>query len=945
MGKSFLQELAERLLERYSGDLSRLIILFPSLRARTFFNSALAALSSRPVWQPKWMSVDELMERASGLVRGERIRLISELYKIYVKYHPTETFDKFYFWGEMLIADFDLIDKYQVDASQLLRNLEDIKELEADVSYLTPEQLRIISFWKSIGDSDSLSEQKQRFLKIWRSLPMIYTEFRARLASLGFAYTGMIYRTAVERIARGDEVDLPKGRYVVAGFNALSSSEKRLFDYLSHSDEGAEFYWDYDSYYTQNRWHEAGEFMRENIVSFPATESISTDNFTKIDKQIRSIACVSNVVQCKYAAELLERLGAESLDKRTAIVLTDENMLVPMLHSLPESVDKVNVTMGYPLKITLVNSLIERLVELQSHGRVRGDVAVFYHVDVLGLLSHPYVADSVGKDAKRLYDHIVANRMVSIEETLFADNDILKVIFSKRDSWQQMAKYLLEVLTALGDVIAESDKTNCEYINIAYDEISKMMLAVERCEINPSVEVFISLVRRHLQSVTIPYEGEPLEGVQIMGILETRNVDFENVIILSMTDTSFPSDKTGQPSFIPYNLRAAYGLPTPEQHEAMYAYYFYRLIQRAKSVSMLYCSRADDKSTGECSRYIYQLEYESPYPIEKLSVGVDLGVEEVAPIVVEKGDYEQQMLARYLAPDEEHSLSPTALFRYIECPLKFYLHSVAKLKPQDEISDTIDALTFGNILHETMQELYTPLVGVKNPMSAISKLRKRQIVEEAVNRTIARLLHGGKSLDDRELSGDTILVRDIIVKYIMRGILRYDSSVEGFTITGLEDEVKCRYPISSGRNVNLSGRADRIDTLPDGTLQIIDYKSGNVPHLEFNGVSNLFTGAANERISNIFQTLLYSMMLHRTEGVESLPTLYFASKMLAEDYSPKLCDKMADCFVERYSDYAEEFERELSSALEQLFNYDEPFRQTEDVDMCKYCDFKSICRR
>ena len=685
--------------------------------------------------------------------------------------------------------------------------------------------------------------------------------------------------------------------------------------------------------------------MRENIVSFPATESISTDNFTKIDKQIRSIACVSNVVQCKYAAELLERLGAESLDKRTAIVLTDENMLVPMLHSLPKSVDKVNVTMGYPLKITLVNSLIERLVELQSHGRVRGDVAVFYHVDVLGLLSHPYVADSVGKDAKRLYDHIVANRMVSIEETLFVDSDILKVIFSKRDSWQQMAKYLLEVLTALGDVIAESDKTNCEYINIAYDEISKMMLAVERCEINPSVEVFISLVRRHLQSVTIPYEGEPLEGVQIMGILETRNVDFENVIILSMTDTSFPSDKTGQPSFIPYNLRAAYGLPTPEQHEAMYAYYFYRLIQRAKSVSMLYCSRADDKSTGECSRYIYQLEYESPYPIEKLSVGVDLGVEEVAPIVVEKGDYEQQMLARYLAPDEEHSLSPTALFRYIECPLKFYLHSVAKLKPQDEISDTIDALTFGNILHETMQELYTPLVGVKNPMSAISKLRKRQIVEEAVNSTIARLLHGGKSLDDRELSGDTILVRDIIVKYIMRGILRYDSSVEGFTITGLEDEVKCRYPISSGRNVNLSGRADRIDTLPDGTLQIIDYKSGNVPHLEFNGVSNLFTGAANERISNIFQTLLYSMMLHRTEGVESLPTLYFASKMLAEDYSPKLCDKMADCFVERYSDYAEEFERELSSALEQLFNYDEPFRQTEDVDMCKYCDFKSICRR
>jgi hypothetical protein len=265
--------------------------------------------------------------------------------------------------------------------------------------------------------------------------------------------------------------------------------------------------------------------------------------------------------------------------------------------------------------------------------------------------------------------------------------------------------------------------------------------------------------------VTIPYEGEPLEGVQIMGILETRNIDFENVVLLSMTDNNFPSDKTGQSSFIPYNLRAAYGLPTPEQHEAMYAYYFYRLIQRAENVSMLYCSRADDKSTGECSRYIYQLEYESPYPIHKLSVGVDLGVENVAPISVAKHGYEQ-ILGRYLSPNSGKSLSPTALFRYIECPLKFYFHSIAELEPQEEISDTIDALTFGNILHLTMQNLYTKLLNKENPMADISALRKPKIIGDAVDDTLVELL----KVDKKSFSGDTILVKDIIVKYIMRGI-------------------------------------------------------------------------------------------------------------------------------------------------------------------------------
>jgi ATP-dependent helicase/DNAse subunit B len=375
----------------------------------------------------------------------------------------------------------------------------------------------------------------------------------------------------------------------------------------------------------------------------------------------------------------------------------------------------------------------------------------------------------------------------------------------------------------------------------------------------------------------------------------------------------------------------------------MYAYYFYRLVQRAKSVSMLYCSRADDKSTGECSRYIYQLEYESPYKITHQSVGVDLSADSVEPIVVAKGEQEQQILSRYLEPGGKHSLSPTALFRYIECPMKFYLHSVAKLKPKEEISDTIDALTFGSILHLSMQELYTEFKDKPNPMAEIKKKCKRATIEAVVDKTIHDVLH----VDKASFSGDTILVRDIIIKYIMRGIMRYDAdNTTGFTIVGLEKEVACSYPITDGRSVNISGIADRIDILPNSNkIQIIDYKSGNTPHLEFNGLNNLFRGTARERISNIFQTLLYAMILYRTEQHESMPTLYFASKMLNADYSPMILDKQNNKHIECYSSYAHEFESELTAVLDELFDFSTPFKQTDDSNACTYCDFKTICQR
>lgn len=945
---SFQTELATTLIRRHSGDLSKLVLLFPSLRARTFFNDALTALVDKPLWQPSWSTIDELMERGSGLVRGERIRLITELFKVYVKHHPSEKLDKFYFWGDMLISDFDMIDKYMVDADMLLRNIKDIKEIESDVSYLTPEQERILmNFWNSVGPETSLTEHKRQFLIVWNSLPVIYKEYREVLFKLGIGYPGMIYRATAERIKHGEELDLPQKRYVLAGFNALSKSEEILFQYLAHRECGAEFYWDYDSYYVANRENEAGKFLRGNLSQFPATEHISHDNFAAQDKNINVTACTSNIVQVKHVAEILKSLPKEELDRRTAIVLTDESLLIPLLHALPKEVESVNVTMGYPLKTTLAYTLIERLITLQAHGRNSDDgTTKFYHADVTGLLSHPYIVDRCKEQCTKHLRDINSNRIISVDAARFADDELLNIVFScKYDKWNELSQYIIKVVSALIDTHDGRDIEQMEYLHISLTELRKTANSLYNCDIELPLDVYTSLLRRHLQSVTIPFEGEPIEGVQIMGILETRNIEFKNVIILSMTDANFPGNRTEQPSFIPYALRLAYNMPTPEEHEAMYAYYFYRLIQRAERVDMLYCSRADEKSTGERSRYIYQLEYESPFKIDKKSVGVDLKLEDIEPISIQKGDKEMALLNRYLQDKSGYSLSPTALFRYIECPLKFYLATIAHIKTPDELSDKIDALTFGNILHETMQLLYTPFVGKQEANEHIKKLKDEALVERSVDSIIGKLLLNNESATKADFTGDTLLVRDIIIKYIYEGILEYDSSRDEFKIVGLEKDVDCKYPINNNRFVNLSGRADRIDELSDGTLQIIDYKSGNRPHLECSSIESLFTGTPIERISNIFQTLLYSMMLQRKHNTESCPSLYYASKMFSKEYSPLIVDKSTDKYIERYSHVATEFENHLNIALEELFNPDIPFTQVEDVDACNYCDYKKICRR
>ncbi len=946
--KSFVHEVAQCLYGRYGDDISSLSILFPSRRARLFFNDALSEIAERPLWQPEWLSLDELMSEISGLKIGDRTRLIAELYKIYSRYH-NEPFDKFYFWGEMLLADFDMVDKYRIPADQLFANVVDIKELEADLSYLSPEQLQIVSaFWRNITEGASLTEEKRRFLAVWRTLAPIYHEYREQLKALGIAYAGMVYRAAADMIDEGRAVLAKPRRYVIAGFNALSVCENRLLKFLATAAD-AEFFWDYDSYYTQNPEQEAGMFLRDNIVNFPSREKISHENFRN-KKRVMSISAISNVAQCKYVAEILRELAAEGvLDKQTAIVLTDENLLEPLLHSLPEELGKVNVTMGYPLRQTLAYSLVERLLELQRHSRLdREGRSQFYYVDIMGLLRHPYIADAAPEEVQTLLTEMNKKRRMMFEGDMLANGELLSALFRRVEEWKTLSTYLQEVIAQVAYAPCSEGDTSrrTEFMAVMSENIAKLHNSLLACDIDLSQSVYTSLLRRHLSGVRIPFEGEPLEGVQIMGILETRNLDFRNVILLSMNDDNFPGNHSSQASFVPYNLRYAYGMPTPEHHEGVYAYYFYRLAQRCDNLYMLYCSHADERSTGEPSRYIRQLEYETDFDIRHVEVSVDVNLDEEEEIEIEKNEDILEKMQRFLNPDASAKLSPTAFSLYLDCPLKFYFSVVARLRDEDELEETVDDRILGNIFHYAAQLLYGGVVGASDSGERLKALATPENLERVVDEAIRHEYLHTEKISSEEYGGDLTLIRSVLLRYL-RNIISYDIANNDFSVLQLEKPVHYDFPFSVGGcelNMRFEGISDRVDRMDDGTVRIIDYKTGGC-HLEYRELDSLFNGTPEERVSNITKTMLYAMMMYHTSGRDVRPVLYYVRAMHDESYSPLLTDKSRKESGAMYSTYREEFETLVASKLSEIYDPATPFRQCEDDKACRYCDYCAICNR
>ena len=954
--KSFLTQVAEALYSKYGRGIADVVMLFPSQRARLFFTQALSEVAEDAVWSPRYTTIEELMCQISTLRTADRIRLVSELYRVYSRFH-SEDFDHFYHWGEMLIADFDMVDKYMVDAEALFCNIADIKDIEADLSYLTAEQEEYIRrFWNTLSSSMTLSEQKQFFLKIWHSLPQIYTQYKEHLRTLGIGYTGMIYRDAADSIRSATTSPLEPCHYAVAGFNALSSCEKILFDHL-RSSHGADMFWDYNDYFFCNDMQEAGRFIRENVARYGESVAMNHKSFTKSISSLTVASTATSVAQCKYVAQMLESLveydeegNRKPLGRDTAIVLTDESLLMPLLYALPDWVkrDGVNVTMGYPLRTTLAYSFVERLLELQSHARVKDGGVTFYHADIDFLLTHPYIADRDTEAIDSIRRQIVEHRIYNVPHAMVAGLQCAESIFRVADSAESLLQYLVDVFKWLLVQCSGEDVLKVEYLVQTVKGIEQLANMVSSCNIELTMPLMRSLVRRHLQSIRIPFEGEPLEGLQVMGILETRNIDFKNVIVLSMSDSNFPGTRIVDSSVIPYSLRYAYNLPTQEHHQGVYAYYFYRLISRAERVWLTYCSTADEKGTGEPSRYIRQLEYESGLKIESVKVGAEVNVAHQQPIEVAKDSMTLERLARYTT--HERRLSPTAFSTYVQCPMRFFYRYMASIKVEDELEEGIDDKTFGNIFHRAAELLYGGIVGEDNPQRLLERIDNKAVAE-AVDRAIAEVCFDRETVSEEQLQGELTIVRQIVTSYLWDNLLCYDKSHTGFSVMALEDVFDAEFGFTVAgerKSIVFEGRADRVDSLQSGVQRIIDYKTGG-EHLTFPGFEKLFHGKDSQRISNTINTLLYAMIASRRRGCEVQPALYYLREMNRSDYSPLLrifqgrgCPMMT---IERYSDISEQFEGYVEDTLTEIFNPDIPFRQSEDPLSCTYCDYAPICAR
>lgn len=961
--KPFLYQVATLFYQQYGAEIHRLAFVFPNRRAGLFFQKYLSEISEIPLFSPSILTINDLFMQLSGKHPADKIQMLFRLYELYKQRSgSSESFDEFIYWGEMLLNDFDDIDKYMVDARMLFRNVSDLKSLDDDFNYLSPEQVQAIrSFWSSFypkGDSPN----QQHFLELWEILYDLYAGLRTSLAKDGCGYDGMIFREVVEQLEKEPMSDFPFDQVVFVGLNALSVSEERLL--LALQKKGvADFYWDYVGPWVTDSDNKASFFLERNLKLFPSRMQLPATE--PVQAEIRVMGVPSAIGQAKQVYPILQALADEQqlTDEsalRTAIVLPDEHLLVPVLNAIPEAIQHINVTMGYPLAGTPVAALMEYILTLQKNIRYIDRVPVFYFRDVLPILNHQYVMAAAPEEVSQLVKDMTAGNRIYVHAADLNRHELLSILFTPVQNTEELSDYLIHVLEALNaclrnnrpnpddeEMISNSTQTTAdieqEFIFHYFATVNRMKEVMREAKIEMRLDTYFRLLKRMTDLITIPFEGEPLSGLQVMGVLETRALDFDRLIILSMNEGIFPLKKAAN-SFIPYNLRRGFGLPTYEHQDSVWAYHFYRLIRRAKQVTLLYDTRTTGLQTGEVSRFVHQLRYHYQYPLIDELVVYDVASSVVPPISVQKTAEVEKLLSDFLSGGPR-ALSASAINTYLDCPLKFYFSVLEQIQEEDEITETVERDVFGSILHKVMEDLYAPFKGKLVTADLLKLLRKDQpLLTGTIARAFAELFF--KSSVVRPLEGENFLTGEMIRKYAEK-ILEQDARFTPFHYIESEKKVRATITLSDKRVVQLKGFIDRVDSL-DRVLRIVDYKTGS-GKLEFESVEGLFDKEAKDRPKAVMQVFLYAWMyqqLPEYTGMPIQPAIYYLRTLFQRSFKPVVEQKKgrgkADK-VNSFQDFASDFEDKLRQCLDEIFNLDIPFTQTETGKACAYCSFRGLC--
>lgn len=941
---------AEDLYDKTGGDLSHTAVVFPNKRAGLFFNEYLARRSGKPVWAPAYLTISELFRSLSDWEIGDSVQLVCELYKVFTETaRSNETLDEFYFWGELLVSDFDDIDKNLVDAGKLFSNLQDLKNLEG-LDFLTSEQEEAIrQFFRNFSLSQT-TELKQRFVSLWNVLGTLYARYKETLREKKIAYEGMLYREACERMETGK---FPFRQYAFVGFNVLNKVERRLFSYLQQSGK-ALFYWDYDLSYLHTPNHEAGEFIRRNIAEFPSPLSPAHfDNYSR-PKSVRCIEASTENVQARFLSGWLRENLTEK-ESETAVVLCNEALLQPVFHSLPDdTVRHVNITMGFPLAQTPVFGFLKDLTELQTNAYDEKSGRYAYRA-VAAVLKHAYTR-RLSAEAEALEQELTRkNRFYPLPSELQRD-EALTLLFTPRKGNTELCIYLEEALKRVAALYRDEQEGKDAFEPLyreslfkAYTAVSRFRLLSEEGAMQIQTKTFARLLSKVLASASIPFHGEPAAGLQIMGVLETRNLDFRHVAVLSLNEGKLPK-AGGESSFIPYNLRRAFGMTLAEHKNAVYAYYFYRLIQRAERVTLLYNSTADGLNRGEMSRFLLQLLAESPHDIQKEFVTAGQLPQACTPVTVAKGEAALRKLTERFDADKKKILSPSALNTYLSCRLKFYFRYVAGLTPKEEVTAEIDSATFGSIFHRAAQLLYADIALPDKSVrkeSVEALLKDRIRMERYVDNAFKELFFKIGPEEKPEYNGLQLINSEVILMYLKR-LLEKDRYYAPFVMESMEqwtDELFETEQNGQRIRVRIGGIIDRTDR-KDGQLRIVDYKTGGEPR-PAESIESLFA-PSESRSGYIFQTFLYASLMVRKQPLPVAPSLLYIHRAASPDYSPVIT--MGEAYkpkapVTDFRLYDEEFRARLRQLIQEIYNPDEPFTQTPFSSQCAYCEFRSLCKR
>ncbi|MEI6274879.1 MAG: PD-(D/E)XK nuclease family protein [Prolixibacteraceae bacterium] len=950
----FLKQIANSLYQLHGQNITNITVVFPNRRAGLFFTEYLNRIISGPIFSPEIITIQELFSNISPLQREDELQLIFRLFKIYSELSGSkETFDEFYLWGEMLLHDFDQVDKYLVDSELLFTNITDLKEIDEHFNDWNDDRKEEIKhFWKSLTTGDQKSDQKE-FARLWQVLYPIYQKLRVELFAGKIAYEGMLFRDAVENPDYLQSTWLSSRNFVVAGFNALNNCEKRLFQSMQERGNIA-FYWDYDEYYLNDLNQEAGLFMRENLKLFPPADRPFLTNRLQFPRKLQIFHTPSQMGQAQIAAREISLLDGKSSDfDDTAIVLCDEELLLPVLSALPDDILKVNVTMGLPLKQTPLYSLMVHLVSLQKKNQREGNRLFFHYKSVVDILNNQLIQAVYPTECKSIVDIIVRNNMLFVSEVELCDNELFSKIFVCRDTVSELPDYFLAILHNLFMFWQQKDEENHavyyqEYLYQIYLSVNKLNAtlfsegaAIMGSKDFLSKETFYHLLLQYLNALNVSFEGEPLGGLQVMGILETRTLDFKNVVLLSVNEGIMPKANVSG-SFIPYHLRRGVGLPTLEEQNAMYAYYFYRLLQRAENVTFVYNSGSNGLKTGEKSRFLYQLLLESPFHITETGMESTIDPVPYHPVTVEKKGKVLEILNGFLESGKR--MSPTALDQYLQCPLSYYFKYIARIQEEEEVSEEVDARMFGTLFHAVMESLYLPFLNKSIDEKMLNTLiENEELIGDELKKAFNTCFFKSRGVEDQlSLAGRNILVFEVIRKMVLQTI-RVDLRRVPFVLKGLEQNVHATLRIFNGTKVvRIGGVIDRIDDV-SGSTEIIDYKTGATEHV-FGTMEDLFDKEAKKRNKAAFQTMVYGLVWDQLNpgSVSIYPAIYCLKNIFKKE-DRRLQIKEGGLREVNYTELKHQFEPLLIALLEEIFNPEIPFSQTSVEEHCQYCNFTAIC--